>query len=65
MTEKTGRRRSLSRRTILAGTAGVLGGTMLAAPPAHAQTGAPAASASKWVILTASGGTSVATTKLS
>ena len=43
MFEKTVRRRSLSRRTMLAGTAGVLGGAVLAATPAHAQTGAPAA----------------------
>ena len=46
MTEKTGRRRSLSRRTMLVGTAGVLGGTVLAATPAHAQSGAPAPAAS-------------------
>src|SRR3979411_2703397 len=44
MTEKTGRRRSLSRRTMLGGTAGGLGATVLAATPAHAQTSAPAAS---------------------
>jgi L-fuconolactonase len=44
MTEKTGR--SLSRRTMLVGTAGVLGGTVLAAAPAHAQTSAPTASVS-------------------
>jgi len=43
MIEKTVRRRLLSRRTMLAGTAGVLGGAVLAATPAHAQTGAPAA----------------------
>ncbi len=42
MTEKTVRRRSVSRRTMLVGTASVLGGAVLAATPAHAQTGAPA-----------------------
>src|SRR3982074_399514 len=36
MTEKTGRRRSLSRRTMLVGTAGGLGGTVLVATPAPA-----------------------------
>src|SRR4051812_19791602 len=41
MTEKTVRRRSLSRRTMLAGTAGMLGGAALAAPSLHAQTSAP------------------------
>ena len=45
MTEKTVRRRSLSRRTMLAGTAGVLGGAALAGTPAHAQTSPPAAAA--------------------
>jgi L-fuconolactonase len=44
MTEKTVRRRSLPRRTMLVGTAGVLGGAVLAATAAHAQTSAPAAS---------------------
>src|SRR3954447_26603020 len=41
MTEKTVRRRSVSRRTMLAGTAGMLGGAALAAPSLHAQTSAP------------------------
>src|ERR1700730_8568566 len=44
MTEKTVRRHSVSRRTMLAGTAGVRGGAALAST-AHAQTGAPAAPA--------------------
>jgi L-fuconolactonase len=43
MTDKTGRRRSLSRRTMLVGTAGVLGGTVLAPTFVQAQTSAPAA----------------------
>jgi hypothetical protein len=43
MTDKTGRRRSLSRRTMLVGTAGVLGGTVLAPTSVQAQTSAPAA----------------------
>jgi hypothetical protein len=47
MTEKTGRRRSLSRRTMLVGTAGLFGGTVLAATAAYAQTIAPAASVNR------------------
>jgi L-fuconolactonase len=46
MTEKTVRRHSLSRRTMLAGTAGVLGAAALTPGPAIAQTAAPAASGS-------------------
>jgi predicted TIM-barrel fold metal-dependent hydrolase len=46
MTEKTVRRHSLSRRTMLAGTAGVLGAAALTSNRAIAQTAAPAASAS-------------------
>jgi hypothetical protein len=45
MTEKTVRRPSVSRRTMLVGTAEVLGGAVLVASPAHAQTSAPAAPA--------------------
>src|SRR5436190_2699281 len=44
MTEKTVRRHALSRRTILAGAAGVIGGAALTSAPAIAQTPAPAAS---------------------
>ena len=44
MTDKTVRRHSVSRRSMLAGTAGVLGGAALASGPAIAQTPAPAAS---------------------
>jgi predicted TIM-barrel fold metal-dependent hydrolase len=44
MTGKTVRRHALSRRTMLAGAAGVLGGAAVASPPAIAQTPAPAAS---------------------
>jgi L-fuconolactonase len=44
MTEKTVRRRPISRRTMLAATTGILGGTLLASGPAHAQGAvAPAA----------------------
>jgi len=43
MPDKTGRQRSLSRRTMLVGTAGVLGGTVLAPTSVQAQTSAPAA----------------------
>src|SRR5947209_2873479 len=43
MTEKTVHRRSPSRRTMLVGTAGVLGGAILGGTRARAQTGAPAA----------------------
>src|SRR4029077_9811241 len=43
MTDKMGRRHSLSRRTMLVGTAGVLGGTVLAPTSVQAQTSAPAA----------------------
>jgi predicted TIM-barrel fold metal-dependent hydrolase len=45
MTEKTVRHRSVSRRTMLVGTAGVLGAASLAATPAHAQSVTPAAPA--------------------
>ena len=45
MTAKTVRRHSVSRRTMLAGTAGVLGGAALTSGPVIAQTSAPAASA--------------------
>jgi L-fuconolactonase len=44
MTEKTVRRHSLSRRTMLTGAAGVLGGAALTSRPAIAQTPAPAPS---------------------
>lgn len=44
MTEKTVRRRSVSRRTMLAGTAGVLGGALLRPTTGSAQT-SPAAAA--------------------
>jgi hypothetical protein len=40
MTEKTVRRSSVSRRTMLAGTAGVLGGAVLRPTPASSQTNA-------------------------
>src|SRR5689334_9836923 len=43
MAEKTVRRYSVSRRTMLAGTAGMLGGAALAVRPLHAQTSAAAA----------------------
>ena len=47
MTEKTVRRHSVSRRTMLAGTAGVLGGAVLGPTPVQSQTGtAPAAAVS-------------------
>ena len=43
MTEKTVRRHSVSRRTMLVGTAGALGGTVLRPTPVQSQTGtAPA-----------------------
>src|ERR1700693_2809271 len=45
MTEKTVRRHAVSRRMILAGTAGALGGAALGSGPALAQNPAPAASA--------------------
>src|SRR5436305_9595817 len=46
MTEKTVRRHSVLRRTMLAGTAGVLGGAVLGPTPVQSQTGtAPAAAA--------------------
>jgi predicted TIM-barrel fold metal-dependent hydrolase len=45
MTEKTVRRHAVSRRTILAGTAGALAGTVLGSGPALAQNPASAASA--------------------
>src|SRR6202163_4023582 len=44
MTEQTVRRNFVSRRSMLAGTAGVLGGAALAAGPVLAQTPGPAAS---------------------
>jgi predicted TIM-barrel fold metal-dependent hydrolase len=44
MTEKTVRRHPVSRRTMLAGTAGVVGAAALTSGPAIAQTAAPAAS---------------------
>ena len=44
MTEKTVRPRSVLRRTMLVGTAGVLGGAVLGPTPVQSQTGtAPAA----------------------
>ncbi len=44
MTEKTVRPRSVLRRTMLVGTAGVLGGAVLRPTPVQSQTGtAPAA----------------------
>src|SRR6266567_2319158 len=43
MTEKTVRAHSVLRRTMLAGTAGVLGGAVLRPAPVQSQTGAPPA----------------------
>jgi hypothetical protein len=40
MTEKTVRSRSVLRRTMLVGTAGVLGGAVLRPTPVRSQTGA-------------------------
>jgi predicted TIM-barrel fold metal-dependent hydrolase len=45
MTEKTIRRRSVSRRTMLVATAGMLGGAALRRSPAHAQSNAAPAAA--------------------
>jgi L-fuconolactonase len=45
MNEKTVRRHRISRRSILAGTAGVLGGAVLSGAPANAQTAPPAGAA--------------------
>jgi L-fuconolactonase len=45
MTEKTVRRQSVSRRTLLSGTAGLLGGAALSSGPALAQNTAPASTA--------------------
>ena len=44
MTDRTLRRQSVSRRTMMAGTAGMLGGAALTARRAFAQAPAPAAS---------------------
>jgi hypothetical protein len=43
MTEKTVRSHSVLRRTMLVGTAGVLGGALLRPPPVRSQTTAAAA----------------------
>src|SRR5207248_7786623 len=45
MIENTMRQHAVSRRSLLAGTAGVLGGAVLAGTGAHAQTNPPAAAA--------------------
>ena len=45
MTEKTVRPHSVLRRTMLVGTAGVLGGAVLRPPPVQSQTGAAPAAA--------------------
>src|SRR6266446_9748047 len=45
MTEKTVRPRSVLRRTMLVGTAGVLGGAVLRPTPVQSQTGAAPAAA--------------------
>jgi L-fuconolactonase len=45
MTEKTVRRHAVSRRSLLAGTAGALGGAILAGAPGQAQTNPSAAAA--------------------
>jgi hypothetical protein len=45
MTEKTIRRQSVSRRTLLSGTAGLVGGAALSSSAALAQTAAPAVTA--------------------
>ena len=50
MTEKTVRPRSVLRRTMLVGTAGVLGGAVLRATPVQSQPGtAPAGITSRWL----------------